>query len=599
MKKIFAICIAALGLAACEMDFFSSDTMTPEQLAANPSSAVYTTDGIYTLFADNLEYKGSSEDGNYYVRHYFQLAELRGDNVSISGYSEDPFCFPYAYEDAPTEKNIYYTWWIAYKIINAANSNISAITPGASNYTDHLLGENYFLRAIAHFHMVTLFARPYVCGRDNLGVVLRNSMDYSTTTRATVGQVYDAIVEDLKKAQDFMSKGDFAGEKERVKGYGTETADKSYATWDAATALLARVYLYMEENDKCLTECNKLLDPAHISSSVTTGYDFADYPTHTYNHPETIWCVHLDTNHPWAQANGGASIASMYIHDNDESVGWGEHYWSDILIDNFQRYPNDKRFKAYFRMNDVLDDGKVCISVPYKTAEDNNYCSSYVVKDLTFKGDGSLDFKYNVESGKPTYTAVPTNVNGYTEYYVNGVDFVTGEKGASKRTRVFVRPNIGASGKRSGRDYIIYYNTKFSYQDGMSMLTSPVFLRWGEVVLNRAEANAKLGNDQDALDDVNLIRHRAGLTGAGEDMTLTNYNGRGYATVLDVVLDERRRELCFEGHRMFDVFRNRQTMDRRYVGYHEWGTIDYTDLRVALQIPTDEINASGIAPNPR
>ena len=69
MKKILAICIVALGLAACNMDFFSSDTMTPEMLAENPASAVYTTDGIYTLFSDVLEYKGSTEDGNYYVRH--------------------------------------------------------------------------------------------------------------------------------------------------------------------------------------------------------------------------------------------------------------------------------------------------------------------------------------------------------------------------------------------------------------------------------------------------------------------------------------------------------------------------------------------------
>ena len=591
MKKILAICIAALGLAACNMDFFSSDTMTPEMLAENPASAVYTTDGIYTLFSDVLEYKGSTEDGNYYVRHYFQIAELRGDNVSISGYSEDPFCFPYAYQDAPTEKNIYYTWWIAYKIINAANSNIAAIEPGASNLSDHLLGENYFLRAIAHFQLVTLFARPYVCGRDNLGVVLRLNLDNSTTTRATVGQVYDAVVEDLKKAKLYMSNG----EAERIKGN-----DKSYASKAAATALLARVYLYMEENQKCLDECNELMGAA--SETVVEGYnfDFADYPTHTYNHPETIWCIHLDTNHPWAKANGGASIASMYLHDNDESIGWGEHYWSDILIDNFQRYPNDKRFKAYFRMNDVLDDGKVCVSVPYKTSEDNEYCSSYVAKDLTPKTDGSVDFKYTADPAKPTYTAVPKLVNGYTEYWVDGIDFVTGEKGATKSTRVFVRPNIGASGKRGGRDYIIYYNTKFSYQDGMAMLSSPVFLRWGEVVLNRAEALAKIGGkDQEALDDVNLIRHRAGLTAAGEDMTLTNYAARGYASVLDVVLDERRRELCFEGHRMFDVFRNRQTMDRRFVGFHPWGTIDYTDLRIALQIPTDEINASGIEPNPR
>ena len=49
MKKIIAIValvLAALALASCNMDFYSSDSMTSAQLAENPSSAVYTTDGI-------------------------------------------------------------------------------------------------------------------------------------------------------------------------------------------------------------------------------------------------------------------------------------------------------------------------------------------------------------------------------------------------------------------------------------------------------------------------------------------------------------------------------------------------------------------------
>lgn len=130
------------------------------------------------------------------------------------------------------------------------------------------------------------------------------------------------------------------------------------------------------------------------------------------------------------------------------------------------------------------------------------------------------------------------------------------------------------------------------------MMTSPVFLRWGEVVLNRAEAYAKTGQDALALKDVNTIRNRAGLTGDAE-MKADNINARGYATVLDCVLDERRRELCYEGHRMFDVFRNNLKMDRRYVGCHDWEIMEPNDPRIALLIPLDEINSSGIEQNPR
>jgi hypothetical protein len=127
------------------------------------------------------------------------------------------------------------------------------------------------------------------------------------------------------------------------------------------------------------------------------------------------------------------------------------------------------------------------------------------------------------------------------------------------------------------------------------MMTSPVFLRWGEVYLNRAEAYAKKGQDAQALADMNVIRSRAGV----HEYTSGDVATFGYDSVLDMVLDERRMELCFEGHRFFDVFRNRRPLDRRYVGYHTWEIIQPGDLRIALLISQDEINASNIEQNPR
>jgi hypothetical protein len=40
-------------------------------------------------------------------------------------------------------------------------------------------------------------------------------------------------------------------------------------------------------------------------------------------------------------------------------------------------------------------------------------------------------------------------------------------------------------------------------------------------------------------------------------------------------------------------------MDRRYVGYHTWEIIQPGDPRIAVLIPQDEINSSGIPQNPR
>ena len=140
-----------------------------------------------------------------------------------------------------------------------------------------------------------------------------------------------------------------------------------------------------------------------------------------------------------------------------------------------------------------------------------------------------------------------------------------------------------------------YYVTKFSYQDGDPMLSSPVFLRWGEIVLNRAEANAKLGNDGAALADVDAIRKRAGIPDEG---MFSTGNMHGYDNVLDVVLDERRLELAFEGHRYFDVYRNKKNMDRRFPGIQPWEVVPYTADKIQYPIPYVETSVSGIPQNP-
>ena len=131
------------------------------------------------------------------------------------------------------------------------------------------------------------------------------------------------------------------------------------------------------------------------------------------------------------------------------------------------------------------------------------------------------------------------------------------------------------------------------------MLCSYPMIRWGEIILNRAEAYAKLNNSTAALADVNVIRSRAGLSGE-QLMTTSNMTARGYTDILDVVLDERRLELAYEGFRWKDLFRNNKPMDRRYAGTHPWEIIQPTDLRIPHQISGDEtlINP-GVVPNPR
>lgn len=71
------------------------------------------------------------------------------------------------------------------------------------------------------------------------------------------------------------------------------------------------------------------------------------------------------------------------------------------------------------------------------------------------------------------------------------------------------------------------------------------FFRYGQILLNYAEACIELGEDAEARTYINMIRKRAGMpdiTESGADLR-TRYR------------NERRIELAFEGHRFFDVRR--------------------------------------------
>lgn len=173
------------------------------------------------------------------------------------------------------------------------------------------------------------------------------------------------------------------------------------------------------------------------------------------------------------------------------------------------------------------------------------------------------------------------------------------------RWKCIVPLSDGNGGIATKNGVPIYYITKFSFQDGSPTLSSPIMFRVAEMYLNRAEANAKLGDTKGALDDVDMIRKNRGLSSS-----LYNGSVPSGSTALNVVLKERRLELAFEGQRTFDVYRNKLAMNRTYWGYHLPGLketdidlsklptgyanmiIQPTDSRIIYYIPIDEVQTN-------
>ena len=123
--------------------------------------------------------------------------------------------------------------------------------------------------------------------------------------------------------------------------------------------------------------------------------------------------------------------------------------------------------------------------------------------------------------------------------------------------------------------------TKFFSRGGAPNLDNVPVIRLSEVYLNRAEAYAHLpGGEANAINDVNLIRERAGLLPVG---------GLAEETLLNEILKQRKLELAFEGHSFFDYKRLGQDIEK------PTGTVlRFSDYRMLPRIPWREFNANNL-----
>lgn len=557
MKKIIIGLLASCSFfASCNLDTYPDDKITTKDIEEIEDFSIYATNGNYAMFKDVLFFDEQSYTGNTYVRHFSQMAEFPSDNICLSGRTSDPLYEANTYQRNAGLQNVRYLWYVMYKVINGSSTVIESIDEAkATPQMLHLKGENLVLRAFAHLHLSMLWSRPYSHGRDNMGVVLVTSSQPSTPKRATVGEVYDQIVRDLEDAIKYMDHGQ------------QRRGNAAYISKATAQGLLSRVYLYREENQKAITVIDGMLAGANTSSKLEPTSSYDQYFAKAMESNETLWAV----GHDKSDSKNTSSIASMYISAN--GVGWGEVYASDTYMDLLQRYPNDKRnafIEPQFHKDNVQT---VRWAVP---TNDGTYTNQIEKVQLETASN-----KYYFEKDGARIYVETEIVNTYQQNFI----VLDGEK-----HRARLSPKLEA---RNG--FPKYFVNKFSYQNEDPMLSSPVMLRWAEVILNRAEAYAKTGQTAKALEDVNTIRKRAGLTG---NELFSTSNMHGYPDALSVVLDERRLELAFEGMRTHDVFRNKLSLDRQYAGVQQWEKVDYQDNKIIYLISSTEIGISHLPQNP-
>ena len=124
--------------------------------------------------------------------------------------------------------------------------------------------------------------------------------------------------------------------------------------------------------------------------------------------------------------------------------------------------------------------------------------------------------------------------------------------------------------------------TKYIGKNGFINLDNLPVIRIAEVYLTRAEAMTTPGspvfNETAALADLNTIATNRGLTA----FTLSG------SALYEEILNQRRLELAFEGHRFFDLKR----LGRDLVKAPHYLTVAFTDIRILAPLPTSEIDGN-------
>lgn len=477
-KNIFVVALMFLALTGCELEYFPPDELSNEQVNSSPELLANITNGTYSRLRESQ-----------YVRLRHFLQELPGDELAWSKASGDHLSNSYTYNHLVNSTACLQFWQRAYYGIYQANRVIESIDDNAAKDKLQLKGESLFIRALMHYDLVRIFSRPYSQSPEtNLGIMIKDDTDRNNLpARSTVKQTYEFIVGDLLRSAKLM----------------TENKSSVFASKEVAWALLARIYLYMEQNDKAIEYADKVINSGKYKMVKTVelaGY----YQLSPENNSETIFAV----KYLPSENLGKSGIGSLYTRE-----GWGEIFVTRTFLNLIYKNSNDERLKFI-----------------------------------------NPDFVYVNGNKVPD----PTEPSGYK---VN---------------------------KREG--YSKYFNLKYTNQDGIALLASPVVLRLAEMYLIKAEAFAKTpGKEANAIAMVNFIRSRAGLTGG---QLFTSGDLKGYNSILKVVLDERRLELAWEGHRAFDLFRNNMPLDRSFTNNEGWSGLREilpTSNRIIPFIPEIEI----------
>ncbi len=193
------------------------------------------------------------------------------------------------------------------------------------------------------------------------------------------------------------------------------------------------------------------------------------------------------------------------------------------------------------------------------------------ISEVILEFSSPRDSDGSVSSSVSEYFKYESNIN-YGKF-VASEDLLDLYENNDLRFNLFITENLTTN--ITGLEMSLpYYFTKKFQDDAGTMC-----IRLSEIYLIRAESNARINKESDALVDLNTIRERANLT------ALTNT-----INILEEIFLERRRELAFESHLFFDIARYKKKLVRNKGCLASVCNLNYPSSFFILPIPDSSID---------
>ena len=433
--------------------------------------------------------------------------EVRSDNLVFGAGAQNDL--QQILKENILETNNFTKWLCFYDCINRCNTVlhyapiVNKIDP---NYTDselrNTIAEVTTLRSLCYFYLIRTFRDvPYVTTPsidDNIPI---------TRPATKFEAVLDSLIESVEAVKDYA-----------VRSYGEDSKkNQTYVTRWTAYTLLADMYLWKGDYQKCIDNCDKVIK--HFQEEYE--YDIQKGKTTYMELYSNVYPLVSET--PAGLSTGGNQFNELF----------GETQNSKESIFELTP-PNDQNVESA-GLNNYLGFESNLIAW---LAAPSYLCSDVFAGSNNYFSKTDLRAYENMEEKDNRIT-----IHKYRDYSISF-------KSATTLTEA---PKISRS-LRSGREvphWIIY--------------------RFSDVLLMKAEAEVELAGNVTSSEDITeeQIDHykrafacvsatwkRANnkRTATKDTLIFSNYSG-SRSTMEDLVMDERQREFMFEGKRWYDLVR--------------------------------------------